>query len=275
MPIKSIHLNRGSKQESDGMKRIILSALAIFAFALSACGSASPANTAQVADSATQAPAASQPNATAQPASAGNNNPGDVQALPAEYRLILGIFKLEGTDQAVTASQAKTLLPLWQQIQALSPSMGPGQGNPPQGQSGATPAAPIQKADSSDAQQQIDALVKQVQAAMSSDQIKAIEALQVTQDSAMTILKDQGTSMGGPGGGAGNGQLPAQGTPPAGNGQAQPGSPPTGNEQGTPRAGIAQFTPAAGQPRQGNFVPPQLIDALMKLLQNRISGTTG
>jgi hypothetical protein len=263
------------------MKKIILSVLAVFVFVLSACGGATPANTAQVVHAATQAPAAAQPNATAQPANASSNNPDDTQALPVEYRLLLGTFKLEGTDQAVTADQAKVLLPLWQQIQKLSPSMG-ARGNAPQGQPGATPAAPTQGADRSDTQQQIDALVKQVQAAMTSEQLKAIDALQLTRDSVMTILKDQGISMGGPGGGAGNGQPPFQGTPPAGNGQAQPSNPPAGNgqppAQGTPPAGNVLSTPPAGQPGQpgqGNFVPPQLIEALLKLLQNRISGTTG
>ena len=124
---------------------------------------------------------------------------------------------------------------------------------------------------------------------MTSDQLQAIAGMNPTQDSAMAILQSQGMSMGGPGAGVGNGQQPPQGTPPAGNGQAPQGNPPTGKEQasqgnpptgnaqpsaqGTPQAGNAQSSGPAAPSGQGNFFPPQLISALLQLLQNRIAGT--
>jgi len=87
------------------------------AYVLTACGSAVPANTTQVVN-------ATQASAGVQPANTNSLNTNNANALPVEYQLLLGTFKLEGTAQAVTADQAKLLLPLWQQIQKLSPSMG-------------------------------------------------------------------------------------------------------------------------------------------------------
>jgi hypothetical protein len=49
---------------------------------------------------------------------------GDVSGIPQasntlESRLAIGILKMEGTNQAVTADQARILLPLWQQVQTM------------------------------------------------------------------------------------------------------------------------------------------------------------
>ncbi len=251
------------------MNKILTTLILVLAFILTACGSALPANASQVA-------AATQANAGSQPASSTNLTSSYTNALPVEYQLLLGTFKLEGTSYAITAKQAKVLLPLWQQIQSLSPNMGLGSAS-------ATPAAPAQSSNS-DTQTQIDELVKQVQADMTSDQLQAIAGMQLTQEFVMTIMQSQGISMGGPGAGSGNGQHPPQGTPPAGNGQPPQGNPPAGNPpsdngqqpaaQDTPQAGNTQSNPPAAPSGQGMPVPPQLISALLQLLQNRIAGTT-
>ena len=47
---------------------------------------------------------------------------GNTAPLSTATQLLVGTFKLEGTDLAVTADQAKQLLPLWQTLQALSTS---------------------------------------------------------------------------------------------------------------------------------------------------------
>jgi hypothetical protein len=39
--------------------------------------------------------------------------------MAGQDQLAVGTLKLEGTAQAVTTEQAKTLLPLWQQVQTL------------------------------------------------------------------------------------------------------------------------------------------------------------
>lgn len=217
------------------MNKILISIILALAFILTACGSALPANAAIQNATATQAPVVGQ---TTNTGSLTTGTSGSTNALPIEGQLLLGTFKLEGTRNSVTAAQARVLLPLWQQIQSLSPSTGPGAGNASQ----TTPAAPAQTKDSTK-QTQIDGLVKQVQAGMTSDQLQAITAMQLTQDSVMTFLQSQGISMGGPGAGSGNGQQPARGNPPSGNGQ-QPQEvtrlPATDSQQprGTPRPGI-------------------------------------
>jgi hypothetical protein len=255
------------------MRKIVLTILFVVTFGLSACGSALPNNAVQVAV-ASQVPATEKASVIVQSANTDSLNTNYTNALPVEYQLVIGTLKLDGSAQAVSTDQAKVLVSLWQQIQALSPSMEPGQGNPPQGPASSTPAAQV---NNSDTQNQIDALVKQIQAAMTPDQLQAIAGMNLTQDSVMTILQNQGIRMGGPGAGADAGQ-PPQGNPPSGNGQAPQGNPPSGNgqppAQRTPLAGNAQPTPQAASTGQGNFMPPQMISNLIQLLQNRIDGMT-
>jgi hypothetical protein len=81
--------------------------------------------------------------------------------------LALGTFKLEDTDQAVTATQAKKLLPLWKAVKSI----------------GASDTA---------AQAEIDALYRQIKEAMTSDQWKAIQAMNLTMQDAQTIMAEVG-----------------------------------------------------------------------------------
>lgn len=76
------------------MKKILFSALMIFAIVLTACSS-SP---------------------TGAPSGSTNDN------LPIETQMAVGTLKLAGTDQDVTAEQAQELLILWQTYQQLSKS---------------------------------------------------------------------------------------------------------------------------------------------------------
>jgi hypothetical protein len=193
-----------------------------------------------------------------------------------ELQLLLGTLKLKGTDLAVTKDQASTLLPLWNNIKTISQNMAPAQGGSGQGQGKATPQPQSTRTET---QQQLDALIKQIQAAMTSGQISAIAQMKITQAAAMTIMQEQGITMGGAGngnpspqgtppaggpGGAGNGNPPPQGTPPAG------GQPPSGGQQ----SGNGQMAtpPAGGQRPGGGMVPSGLIDALIQLLE-ATSGT--
>jgi hypothetical protein len=259
------------------MNKIILTVILVLAFILTACGSTLPVNAAIQNATASQVPAAAQGSSAGQSANTGSLTSSSTDALPVEDQLLLGTFKLEGTSNAITAAQAQGLLPLWQQIQSLSPSMGPGSGNATQTQASGTPAVVAQTNNFTN-QPQINALVKQIQATMTSAQLQAIAAMQLTQDSVMTIMQSHGINMGGPGAGSANGQQPPQGNPPSGNGQAAQGNPPSGNgqpaTQGTPQAGNAPSNPPAGPSGQGTFVPPQFISTLLQLLQNRIDGTS-
>jgi hypothetical protein len=256
------------------MRKTLPALLIVLAIALGACSGTTGSTTATQAASQVQS---SSGDSAAVALSTSYDN-----ALPVASQLLLGTFKLEGTNQAVTAAQAAVLLPLWTEYSNLSQSMGPGSG-----QTGTT-------SDNTDVQAQIDTLVAQIQAAMTSDQIQAIANLQLTSNSAQTILSDLGITMGGPGQDAGGQQPPAMS---GGNGQQPRGAPPAGSPpsggqqpQGTPQAGAGQapqdMPPAlpgdaqpsdngqmpnaqAGGPGFGFGFPPEVTTALIQLLQER------
>jgi hypothetical protein len=75
-------------------------------------------------------------------------------ALPASTQLALGLLQLEGTPQAVTPAQAKTLLPLWQAFQGSA----------------------LQN------QTEQNAVLKQIEGSLTAEQVKAIAAMQLTND---------------------------------------------------------------------------------------------
>jgi hypothetical protein len=101
------------------------------------------------------------------------------RALPASSQLALGTFQLQGTENAVTPEQAKTLLPLWQAIQGGSL------------QSNA----------------ETNAVLKQVEGAMTAEQLAAIAALQLTFDDMGAWMQEQGVQFR-PQQGVGGGQGP-------------------------------------------------------------------
>lgn len=211
----------------------------------------------QVAGQVEQAPATTNPN-----------------VIPLELQLLLGTLKLNETDLAVSAEQAEVLLPLWSDFKTISMSMAPPPGGPGQNQNQA------QSIDT-ETQAEIDALVAQIQAVMTPEQIEAINEMNITPEMVMSIMQEQGLTMGGPGGQASQGSPPG---PPPGDGQS-----PTGGQvpQGTPPSdlspGDAQtFTgsqppsdmpgpPPDGQGSAGGMVPPPVIDALLQSL-SQISG---
>ena len=102
---------------------------------------------------------------TNQTANTGSGSPAGAASL--ENRLAPGILKLEGTSQAVTAQQAKQLLPLWQQIQTLETSS---------------------TAQTSD----YTTVYQQIESDLTTDQINAIQSLSLTQ----TDLQNLMTSLG-------------------------------------------------------------------------------
>jgi hypothetical protein len=96
-------------------------------------------------------------------------------ALPASSQLALGTFELEGTENAITPEQAKTLLPLWQAIQG----------------------------GSLQSDVETDAVVKQIERAMTPEQLAAIAAMQLTLAGMGTWMQEQGVSFGLPPGAEG------------------------------------------------------------------------
>jgi hypothetical protein len=96
-------------------------------------------------------------------------------ALPASSQLALGIFRLQDAENAVTPTQAKTLLPLWQAIQS-----GSLQGDA-----------------------ETNAVLKQIEAAMTAQQLAAIAAMQLTREDLGSWMREQGINFGPPPGSAG------------------------------------------------------------------------
>jgi hypothetical protein len=132
-------------------------------------------------------------------------------ALSAAEQLSYGTLQLEGTDQAVTPEQAKTLLPLWQALQGAAVQTGAEE----------------------------KAVYGQIEAAMTEAQLQAIAAMKLSQ-------QDLGGGMFGPGGAPPAGEAPGgdlsdkqraamRATREAGGGAGGPGA--AGGQFGTPPDG--------------------------------------
>ena len=167
--------------------------------------------------------------------------------LPASTQRILGIFRLEGTEGAVTAEQAAALLPLWQVYRELDGS-------------------------GTAAQEEIDALVGQIREMMTEGQMASIEAMSLTQADVMAVMSEQELVAASP-------QASSSGTTATSGPQAGPGGEmPPGDMGGDPAMiGAAapvstsgsSSEPAQSQGEPDPSVPSALLDALIELLQTR------
>ena len=185
--------------------------------------------------------------------------------LSGEAELLVGTFKLENTELAVSVEQAKQLLPLWQTLQELS-------------------------ASNTAATEEINAVVGQIKSTMTAQQMTSITAMKLTQQDVMSIMSQAGVSPngasatttplamngfpsggGGQQGGGGGAGAPGGGGAPAGGPPAGGGGFPGGGEPGIDAGpGGASSTPQAIRPGMGNQVPPPLLNALIELLQKKI-----
>ena len=169
---------------------------------------------------------------------------------PIEGKLAMGTLKLEGSAQAVTAEQAKSLLPLWKAVKALS-------------------------ASSTASTDEMNSLYTQIQEGMSADQIAAIKALALAPADMQALMQqyniqapqggpspsnprtaNSANQHGAPGGDPGAGGPPG-GAPPDGGGFP-------GGGQTTPQAGQ---TPRAQRP--GGGMNTLFVDPLITLLDAR------
>jgi hypothetical protein len=163
-------------------------------------------------------------------------------ALPLDQQLAFGTLQLENTDLAVTADQAETLLPYWRVLQSLNQS-------------------------DNTAEAEVNAVVKQIQEAMSGDQISAIAAMQLTQEKLQTMLEDGsinfgfGRGQGGNTNGSGNnlrqggGGFPGGGGPGGGAGGGFPGGGPGGGGApggGAPGEGLPDGFSGQGTDQSGS-----------------------
>ena len=145
--------------------------LVLLAGILAGCGTAATSST----NGATDTGAASEDSGASKVSSGAVLNDSYENALPVSSQIALGTFLLEGTETAVTSEQAKALLPLWQVI--VSGSL--------------------------ESTAETDAVLKQIEGAMTPAQVSAIAAMQLTAEDMRTWAQEQGVSLGGPGNGTG------------------------------------------------------------------------
>jgi hypothetical protein len=146
------------------MKPFLLITLTVVALLLGACGGA----TAPVVPVA--APVVSSNEVTPTPLSATYLKIDYADATSLRNQLALGTLKLEGTANAITAEQAKALLPLWQAVVALS---------------GTTTTA----------EAELTAVQDQITEALQPAQLQAIGALQLTTAQLNAFYAEKGIVM--------------------------------------------------------------------------------
>ncbi|NOY97958.1 MAG: hypothetical protein GXP40_01980 [Chloroflexi bacterium] len=160
--------------------------------------------------------------------------------LSLQMQLTIGTFKLEETDLAVDAQQASELLPLWQVLRDLE---------------GSGTSAP----------EEIEAVLNQINDAMTPDQLNAIAAMNLTREDIFTLSQELGLTNGQPDSNM------AGGGPGRGNGSGIPG---VGGGGGTGAEGLTPEQIATAQAEReasggGNRAALGLLDALIDLLESK------
>ena len=177
----------------------------------------------------------------------GNRSTGP---LPLASELVIGTLKLEGTQNAITPAEAQQLIPLWQTYVSLTTS-------------------------DSTAQQEVDALVSQIQGTLTPAQSQAITDMKLTRQDEFTTMQQMGISFGGRNGATANGTPQARNGGGFGPGSGFPGGGgnfgPGGNGQQASPQQIATFqalrAQGGGNRSFANRIPTPLIDALIQYLQ--------
>jgi hypothetical protein len=147
------------------MKPLTWVVLSSFVLILAACG-----GTTASAPAAAVAPSVANNDVTPTPLVVDYLKTDYADATSVRNQLALGTLKLEGTAQAITAEQAKELLPLWQAIVVLS-------GN------------------TTTAEEELTAVQNQIAAALQPAQLQAIGALQLTTTQLNAFYAEQGIVM--------------------------------------------------------------------------------
>jgi hypothetical protein len=179
---------------------------------------------------------------------------------PIQQKLAIGTLKLEGTPNAVTPAEAKTLLPLWQAVKVL-PSQ--------------TTTAP----------EEVTALYQQIQDSMTPQQVQAIKDLTMSgtdMRALMTSLGIQPTFGGAGGAGLSQSQIATRTAARASGGGGGFGGPPGGGGFGGPPGGggfggggtgtQTARTPGAGGANRGAGIGTLFVDPVIKLLQTKAGG---
>ena len=189
---------------------------------------------------------------------AANGTPGArnlTQPLPLAESLLVGTLKLQGTSNAVNATQAAALVPLWQAYAQLTSS-------------------------SSAAQAEIDAVVSQIQTTLTPAQVSAITAMKLTRQDLFTEMSSLGLTNGGgangtpgfsftprAGGGTTGGARGGGGGGFAFGGGGGGGVPGAGGAGGTTTRPTQNPTQIALRAQFANRIPTALMNALVSYLQ--------
>jgi len=149
------------------MKRLIISTVLVSVLLLAAACSAAP--------SSAPAPVQQDQAATSVPGNEGIETMGGIttdfdDAANLRNQLAFGILELEGTKNAITAEQAKVLLPLWQAVVALS-------------------------GDSTAVSEELTAVQNQIIASVQPEQLQAIAALQITNTRLSEFYAEMGITL--------------------------------------------------------------------------------
>jgi hypothetical protein len=203
------------KKETDMTRKLFILPILILVLALSACASDSPEVDSPNGSDPTSEQA--QPPIVL-PSNEQYTSPNlDVtypEALPVRLQLTLGSLMLADTPNAITPVQAAELLPLWQALQSLTSS-------------------------GTSATAETNAVLAQIEATMTSDQIAAIRALQLTSTTMQEWAAANGITLGlGEGTGMGGGQGQSLSPEARATRQAEEGKTPseTGNSNGASTA---------------------------------------
>jgi hypothetical protein len=160
------------------------------------------------------------------------------QALPelsAHLDLLIGTFRLEGTDQEVTSDQAAALIPLWMTMKTTLANM-------------------LFTAED------LDAVTDQIQAVMTPDQLAAIDGMNLTYQDLTDTMGELNLSFGHWGGiddlDDDDGPSHGESTPAAGEGTFPP--------EGTP-----QFPGSGDMNHWSQMIPPGMVDKLLEYLRGK------
>ena len=196
------------------MTNKIIIMIVLFAFALTACGAASPT--------------------TSSSASAKSSSD--------EAVLIVGIFKLESTDKAVTAKQASELLPLWEVIKTMA-------------------------ASDTSAQEEVDAAIAQIRENLTPGQLQAIAAMKLTQQDLSAFEQSLST-----GSGLKSTSQTTAGSKSNGGFGGPPDGGPGGDSLGGVVTGMSQTQSSTTGPKSVQApikVSSTMLEAVIKLMQTR------
>jgi hypothetical protein len=187
------------------------------------------------------------------PSASTRTEPSAGGAMQPVVELAVGTLKLDGTADAITKEQAAELLPLWEVYKEIGSS-------------------------DTAAQQEIEALTAQIQAAMTEAQLQSIGAMKLTQEDVMELVRQQFPSMSA-GSTNGGGPVFGNGGPPSG---GPPGGFPGGDlpadASGGPAGGLPGGAPTSGTPPANSerspagfraAIPVPLVNAVIEYLKEK------